>query len=87
MNPQSLDWRRNREGTMSLSAPRRRGARMDGKVNPGERSINIVNENKPKVLIGLSQKGTVAGPRTPPFLVMGIPRSRWTERTYPMRCD
>ena len=60
---------------------------MDGKVNPGERSINIVNENKPKVLAGLSQKGTGAGTRIPPFLVMGIPRSRWTERTYPMRCD
>ena len=60
---------------------------MEGKVNPGERSINIVNENKPKVLIGLSQKGTVAGTRTPPFLVMGIPRYRWTERTSPMRCD
>jgi len=40
-------------------------------ANPGERSINIVNENKPKVLAGLSQKGTVVGTRTPPFLVMG----------------
>ena len=40
-------------------------------ANPGERSINIVRENKPKVLEGLSQKGTVAGTRTFPFLVMG----------------
>jgi hypothetical protein len=40
-------------------------------ANPGERSINIVTENKPKVLAGLSQKGTVAGTRTPRFLVMG----------------
>jgi len=40
-------------------------------ANPGERSINIVTENKPKVLEGLSQKGTVAGTRTLPFLVMG----------------
>jgi hypothetical protein len=40
-------------------------------ANPGERSINIVTENKPKVLKGLSQNGTVAGTRTPPFLVMG----------------
>jgi hypothetical protein len=40
-------------------------------ANPGERSINIVTENKPKVLRGLSQNGTVAGTRIPPFLVMG----------------
>jgi hypothetical protein len=58
---------------------------MDGRANPGERSINIVTENKPKVLEGLSQKGTVAGTRTPRFLVMGIPRYRWTERAYPIR--
>jgi hypothetical protein len=60
---------------------------MDGRANPGERLINIVTENKPKVLLGLSQKGTVAGTRTPSFLVMGITRSRWTERAYPMRCS
>ncbi len=60
---------------------------MDGMANPGERSINIVNENKPKVLAGLSQKGTGAGTRIPPFLVMGIPRSRWIERAYPIPCD
>jgi hypothetical protein len=40
-------------------------------ANPGERSINIVRANKPKVLAGLSQKGTVAGTRIFPFLVMG----------------
>ena len=39
-------------------------------ANPGERLINIVTDNKPKVLEGLSQKGTVAGTRTPLFLVM-----------------
>ena len=44
---------------------------MDGMANPGERSINIVKDTKPKVLEGLSQKGTVAGTRTLPFLVMG----------------
>jgi hypothetical protein len=44
---------------------------MDGMANPGERSINIVRENKPKVLEGLGQKGTVAGTRIFPFLVMG----------------
>jgi hypothetical protein len=40
-------------------------------ANLGERSVNIVTENKPKVLQGLSQKGTGAGTRTPRFLVMG----------------
>jgi hypothetical protein len=60
---------------------------MDGRANPGERSINIVTENKPKVLKGLSQKGTVAGTRTLCFLVMGISRYRWTERAYPIRYD
>ena len=60
---------------------------MDGMANPGERSINIVRANKPKVLEGLSQKGTGAGTRILPFLVMGSPRYRWIERAYPMRCD
>ena len=57
---------------------------MDGMANPSERSINIVIDNKPKVLAGLSQKGTVAGTRTPRFLVIGITRYRWTERAYPI---
>ena len=57
---------------------------MDGMANPGERSINIVKDNKPKVLAGLSQNGTGAGTRIPPFLVMGIIRYRWIERTYPI---
>src|ERR671931_839416 len=47
------------------------GARMDGMANPGERSINIVRENKPKVLAGLGQNGTVAGTGILPLLVMG----------------
>ena len=50
-------------------------------VNRGERSINIVMENKPKVLEGLSQTGSVAGTRSLTFLVMGTPRDRWIERT------
>jgi hypothetical protein len=53
---------------------------MDGMANPGERSINIVIDNKPKVLAGLGQKGIVAGTRSLPFLVMGITRYRWIER-------
>ena len=60
---------------------------MDGMANPGERSINIVIDNKPKVLEGLSQKGTVAGTMSLPFFVMGITRYRWRERAYPIRCD
>ncbi len=30
---------------------------LNGTVNIGESLINVVNTNKPKVLIGLSQKG------------------------------
>jgi hypothetical protein len=44
---------------------------MDGRANPGERVINIVTDNQPKVLEGLGQKGTGAGTRIFPFLVMG----------------
>lgn len=44
-------------------------------ANIGERAINIVTENKPKVLSGLSQNGTVAGTRILPFLVMGTPHA------------
>ena len=58
---------------------------MDGMANPGERSINIVKDTKPKVLAGLSQKGTVAGTRTLPCLVMGTTRYRWRERASPIR--
>ena len=56
---------------------------MDGMANPGERSINIVIDNKPKVLEGLSQKGTVAGTRILPFLVMGITRYRLDRARLP----
>ena len=87
MNPQSCDWHRNREGPMYLSAPRRRGARMDGRANPGERLINIVKEDKPKVLEGLSQNGDVAGTRTPPFLVMGIHATGGQSAPHPFVCD
>lgn len=52
------------------------GARMGGMANTRACSINIVTENKPKVLEGLSQKGNVAGTRSHPFLVMGIQRYR-----------
>lgn len=73
-----------------VSSPVRRGARRKGQpwtslvAYPAR---NIVNDNKPKVLAGLSQNGTGAGTRIPPFLVMGIPRSRWRERASPIPCD
>ena len=35
----------------------RKGARLKGKVNVSELSIKSVTRNKPKMLIGLSQKG------------------------------
>ena len=44
---------------------------MDGMVNTCELSINVVTTGKPKMLTGLSQKGTVAGTRISPLLVMG----------------
>jgi hypothetical protein len=44
-----------------LQASVRRGARLDGKTNASELLINIVNNNKPKALIGLSQNGKVVG--------------------------
>jgi hypothetical protein len=63
------------------------GTRMDGRANPGERLINIVTKNKPKVLEGLSQKGTVAGTRTLCFLVMGIHATGGQSAPHPFVCD
>ena len=59
---------------------------MDGRANPGERLINIVTENKPKMLLGLSQKGTVAGTRTLSFLVMGINATGGQSAPNPSAC-
>ena len=52
-----------RERTRRLPAPRRSGARVDGRANPGELLINVVNQDKPKALLGLDQKvsGQVQG--------------------------
>src|SRR5262245_30207625 len=61
------------------------GARMSGMANTGERAINIVNDNKPKVREGLSQHGHVEGTRTCVFLVMGHQSSRWKARALPTR--
>ncbi len=56
-------------------------------ANPGERSINIVKENKPKVLAGLGQKGTVAGTRILSFLVMGSHATGGQSAPTPPVCD
>ena len=60
---------------------------MDGMVNPGELSINAVIRNKPKMLTGLSQKGTVAGTEVLPSPVMDRQRYRRIESTSPMRVN
>ena len=54
---------------------------MDGMVNICELSINVVKSNKPKMLIGLSQKGTVAGTGFCQYPVMDTKRYRRTEST------
>jgi hypothetical protein len=55
-------------------------------ANPGERAIHIVTDNTPKVLSGLSQKGTVAGTRILPFLVMGSNATGGQSAPHPLVC-
>jgi hypothetical protein len=57
---------------------------MDGMVNTGELSINVVTTSKPKMLPGLSQNGTVAGTGSQTYPVMDSQRSRRTESTSPV---
>ena len=57
---------------------------MDGMVNTCELSINVVMSTKPKMLTGLSQKGTVVGTGSQTYPVMDIQRSRRTESTSPV---
>jgi len=49
------------EETKKLPASGGWEARLDGKVNKSELLINFVMINKPKMLIGLSQKGPWKG--------------------------
>src|SRR5262249_20675579 len=65
---------------LSASIKRRRGW-MDGRVNTGELSINVVTTGKPKMLTGLSQKGTGAGTGSKTYPVMDTQRFRRTEST------
>jgi hypothetical protein len=60
---------------------------MDGMVNIGELLVNVVIQDKPKVLRGLSQKGTVAGTGFRPYPVMDTQRYRRTESTSPIRVN
>ena len=54
-------------------------------VNTCKRSINVVKGNKPKMLKGLSQKGTVAGTGMVHFPGMDTQCYRRIERTSPVR--
>lgn len=49
-------------------------------ANPGELSINIVSAKQAEGANGLEPKGSVAGTRSPQFLVMGTTGYRWIER-------
>jgi len=60
---------------------------MDGMVNTGALSINVVTTSKPKMLRGLGQNGTVAGTGSQTYPVMDSQRYRRTESTSPMRVN
>ena len=57
---------------------------MDGMVNACELSINVVKRNKPKMLAGLSQNGTVVGTGSRRFPVTDTQHYRRTESTSPV---
>src|SRR5213594_3841298 len=63
---------------------RRRWGWMDGRVHRRELLVNVVIQDKPKVLRGLSQNGTVAGTGFRPYPVMDTQRYRRTESTSPI---
>jgi hypothetical protein len=60
---------------------------MDGMVNTCELSINVVMSTKPKMLPGLSQKGTGAGTGSREYPVMDTQRSRRRESTSPVHVN
>jgi hypothetical protein len=60
---------------------------MHGMVNRCELLINVVMSTKPKMLPGLSPKGTGAGTGSREYPVMDTQRSRRREGTSPMRVN
>ena len=57
---------------------------MDDMVNTCALSINVVRRDKPKMLRGLSQNGTVAGTGSCHYPAMDTQRYRRTESTSPV---
>ena len=57
---------------------------MGGMVNTCERLINVVTSDKPKMLTGLSQNGTIAGTGSCFYPVMDTGRYRRIESTSPV---
>jgi hypothetical protein len=72
MHPQSPAWHRHREGSMSLSASRRRRGEDRWYGEPRGTREKHRHRYQAQEAGGLSQHGDVAGTRTPVFLVMGI---------------
>ncbi len=56
MKPSVKTGRGSREANSTLAASSRMGARNDGLRNICERLINVVIDDRPKMLIGLNQK-------------------------------
>ena len=63
---------------------KRSWGRMDGMVNTRKLSINVVKSCKPKMLTGLSPKGTVVGTWSRQYHVMDTQHYRRTESTSPV---
>jgi len=68
-------------GNGASASIKRSWGRMDGMVNTCALSINVVKSDKPKMLTGLGQNGTVAGTGGRQSPVMDIQRYRRTEST------
>src|SRR3954471_22078752 len=62
----------SREGIRRLPAPRRSGARVDGRANPGELLINVVRSNEPKTLTGSNQTVRGQAQWDPPSPVVAV---------------
>ncbi len=72
--------RMSREANSTLAASNRKGARNDGMRNICELLLNVVNDDRPKMLIGLDQKvrGMVRAVRCCPTRTMIPPANRQT---------